>query len=525
MKNKAALISVSDKTGLVEFAQGLKQLGFVLLATKGSKKYLEEHGVQADSIEEYTGQDEILDGRVKTLHPRIYAGLLAKRDNQQHLQQLQDNSILEIEVAIVNLYPFLQNLTSESASDPSKMVELVDIGGPCMIRAAAKNHASVYPVCDPADYGQVLEFLNSNTNSQEAVTFRRKLAVKVFSTVSNYDLQISRYFSAVTEGIDGKTVSQDPLAGNLSGFVLQKTQSLRYGENPHQAAAYYRPLQNNTSTWEQLGGKELSYNNFLDFDAAVRLVQSLGTAKPTAVIIKHLNPCGVAEASSALEAIRSAKLGDPRSHFGGIVALNCELTAEAADEITADFAEIVAAPSFTKEAVQVLSFKKNLRIVKYSADFSARYDVRSAAGGILIQQSDSSVSSLDQSELMTKHVATAAQINDLQLAWRICAHVKSNAIVICKNGILQAVGAGQMSRIDSTELAISKAKTHQHNLEGSVAASDAFFPFPDSLQTLAAAGIKAVVVPKGSVKDQDSIKVAEELGIALYFVSDRHFRH
>ena len=524
MSSKAALISVSDKTGLVEFAKGLKELGYVLLATKGSMKFLADNGVQSDSIEEYTGQDEILDGRVKTLHPKIYAGLLAKRNDPVHMQQLKDAGIYQIDVAIVNLYPFLQNLGSEAASDPVKMVELVDIGGPCMIRAASKNHATVYAVCDPADYGTVLEQLQSGqSDSADALNFRRKLAFKVWASTSNYDLQISRYFSTVVA--EGPNPAPSLLNGDVSGMVLRKAQSLRYGENPNQQAAYYRNWLPGEIIWEQLGGKELSYNNFLDFDAAAKLVQMIDSKKSAAVIIKHLNPCGAAEAGSALEAIQLAKLGDPRSHFGGIVAINCELDAKAADEITADFAEIVVAPSYSAEALQVLKTKKNLRIIKAQLDKFSGFDVRSAAGGILIQESDQRVSDIKEAELVSDHAASAQQLADLQLAWRICAHVKSNAIVICKDGTLQAVGAGQMSRIDSTELAISKARTHGHNLEGAVAASDAFFPFPDSLQTLAAAGVKAVIVPKGSLKDPDSIAAAKELGVALYFTADRHFRH
>ncbi len=536
---RTALISVSDRTGLEQFAKALRELDFTLLATSGTTKFLKEVGVETVPIEEYTGQREILDGRVKTLHPKIHGGLLAKRDNDTHLQQLKEEGIRPIEIAVVNLYPFVQNLSSEAANSPEKMTELFDIGGPTMIRAAAKNHRYVLPVIDPADYPRVIEALKSGDVLGPAkerlagATLRLELARKVFTTMARYDLEISKYLSqvSVTQGDEGVVRSADLshglMFGDTSGLVLSRAQALRYGENPHQRAALYREVGSTDLGWSQLHGKELSYNNLLDFDAALRLVRALETKTPVAVIIKHLNPCGVANGNTLLEALVRAKRSDPRSHFGGILAFNRPVSADVAQEIRGDFAEIVLAPEFQTDALEILKGNKNLRVVQFSSPATGvdRWEMRKIEGGLLIQEEDRGISNAEAAKVVSRRAPTQSELQDLDFAWRICAHVKSNAIVIVKDGMLIGVGAGQMSRIDSVEVALFKAKTHGHDLHGAVAASDAFFPFPDSVETLANQGIRAVIAPEGAKRDQDAISAADSMNIALLFTPERHFRH
>lgn len=515
---KAALLSVSDKTGLVEFARGLEALGYVLLSTSGTLQALRDGGITVESIEEYTGQEEILDGRVKTLHPRIHAGILARHDDSSHQAQLAAQKILPIELVVVNLYPFVQTLEEarRSGGDSSlaRMVEKIDVGGPTMIRAAAKNHQSVIPVIDPADYPLVLEQLK--TAEGVSAQTRRGLAAKVFTAIASYDLAIAEYLAEREEGGLSAVV----------GIVATEAQSLRYGENPHQRAGLYRSAATQRGLpWQQLQGKELSYNNLLDVDAAVSLLATVRDEGPTVAILKHLNPCGVASGATLHEAIKRAKACDPRSHFGGIVCFNGEVGAEEAEVVQEDFAEIVVAPAFTKGALELLSRKKALRVIAIDTEWQPTAELRSAAGGLLVQEADTSVLQIPVAAQVSTARATEREFADLLFAWKVCRQVKSNAIVIARDRMTIGVGAGQMSRIDSVEVALMKADRHGHALEGAVAASDAFFPFPDGVETLAERGITAIVAPKGARRDEEVIEACNQRGVALYLVDDRHFRH
>ena len=519
---KAALLSVSDKTGLIDFARGLQELGYELLSSAGTARHLIEAKIDVLSIEKYTGQKEILDGRVKTLHPKIHAGLLARRDVAQHMSELESNGISPIDIAVINLYPFLEQLGTPSASDPLKMIEYIDIGGPAMIRAAAKNHLAVLAVIDPTDYVEVLGALRSGTIP---IQLRRRLAVKVFSTLANYNLEIARYFSSVSEESSAQPGREH--GGPVDGLVLSRVEELRYGENPQQRAAFYTVVgsKNTTRSWEQLGGKQLSYNNLLDFDAALGLVRCFKT-RPTALIVKHLNPCGVGQGADLVEALRRAKQGDPRSHFGGIIAFNHPVNTALAAEIREDFAEIVLAPAFDSAALKLLQKNANLRIMRVELEATGvRYDFRCVEGGVLVQERDPGVSSVREARLMTARAPGDDELTAVQFAWSICAHVKSNAIVIARDGMLLAVGAGQMSRVDSAELALSKARAHGHDLHGAVAASDAFFPFADAAECLIKAGITCIIAPAGSKKDAELVAAVDRLGASLLFAQDRHFRH
>jgi phosphoribosylaminoimidazolecarboxamide formyltransferase/IMP cyclohydrolase len=524
---KVALLSVSDRTGLSELAKALHKGGYTLLATSGTGKALEEAGVPWTSVEEYTGLAELLDGRVKTLHPKIHGGILARRDQPHHLQQMQAAAIDGIDMVVVNLYPFLKYVNSDKASNPEEMTELVDVGGPTMIRAAAKNHRFVLPLIDPADYGRVIESLDKTTGSSDpfSLEFRRELAAKVFTTLSEYDGTIGRYFAGLAP--DAMRQAKFPERCSLT---LEKSAELRYGENPHQEAAVYTARSSNLSLfggplWKQLGGKELSYNNMLDFDAGVRLLADLPQDRISVAILKHLNPCGVATGQTLKSAIERAKDCDPRSHFGGIVVMNRQVDKESAEEIRGDFAEIVIAPSYAPDALEVLKTSKNLRIIEVSGEALRGVEMRTVVGALLVQEPDVERSRIAHAKLVTPRVPTDDELADLELAWRVCGHVKSNAIVLVRDGLLIGVGAGQMSRIDSVELALKKAKTHGHLLNGAVAASDAFFPFPDSVETLANEGITCVVSPAGARRDDDVKDVAARNNVSLFFAADRHFRH
>ena len=519
-----ALISVSDRTGLELIARHLAQCGFSLLTTSGSKKYLDQQGIESLAIEDHTAQREILGGRVKTLHPKIHGGILAKRGDALHEKDLTDEEIPLIDIVIVNLYPFLDHVQSDTAKDPEKMVELIDIGGPTMIRAAAKNFRSVLPLIDPADYGRVISHISKERGvAGVPIDIRRELSVKVFATLARYNLEIAKYFSTVSYDSGSPAV----VGGfpPVEGLVLQRQQELRYGENPQQSAAYYATVGVAHKSWRQLQGKELSYNNLLDFDSIVRMLRTIRVESALAIIVKHLNPCGVATDSTLSAALQKAKRCDPRSHFGGIIGFNRPVDGETAGNIAEDFAEIVVAPHFESAAVEILARKKNLRLIEVAIEGEQGLEFRSVEGGMLVQSSDGAVSRIDSAEQMSGTPLDARLSADLSLAWSVCAHVKSNAVVIVKEGMLVGSGAGQMSRIDSTELAISKATLHQHDLTGAVAASDAFFPFADSLEHLAGRGICAVIAPKGSKADADVVAAAKRLGVALFFAQDRHFRH
>jgi len=526
---KMALLSVSDQTGLADVASALRTAGYTLLATSGTGKALAAANLPYTSVEDYTGLAELLDGRVKTLHPKIHAGILSRRDQPHHLDQLKRQEIGPIDVVVVNLYPFTKYVNSERAAKPDEMTELVDVGGPTMIRAAAKNHRFVLPVIDPRDYPRVIQMLERGVADPFPLEFRRELSAKVFTSLSEYDGAIGRYFASLSRDSsnDDKSAEKFPAQVALS---LTKQAELRYGENPHQGAAVYRASSSSVAMlsgpqWRQLGGKELSYNNMLDFDAGLRLLADLPTEQPTVAILKHLNPCGVAMAYSVRSAVERAKQCDPRSHFGGILVVNTEVDREAAEEIRGDFAEIVVAPRFSAEALEVLQTSKNLRILEVSMQNLSGLEVRTVAGSLLMQEPDISRSRISDAELVTPRKATDDELADLDMAWRICGHVKSNAIVLVRGGLLIGVGAGQMSRIDSIELAIRKAKLHGHLLNGAVAASDAFFPFPDSIEALAAEGISCVVAPAGARRDDEVKAMAQAKNVSLYFVADRHFRH
>ena len=524
---KAALLSVSDRTGLVELARALSNCGFELLTTSGTSTYLKENGISTSSIEAYTGQKEILDGRVKTLHPKIHAGLLAKRDNPEHLKQLESEGILSIDVAVVNLYPFVQGLNTDAAKDPKRMIELVDIGGPTMIRAAAKNFLSVLPLIDPKDYSKVIEILKtSNSTSVDfPLEFRKKLASKVFAWLANYNLEIAKYFSEVAVEDNKLKPSESSFISSVTGLVLEEQQELRYGENPHQKASMYKSFAQAGNPWKQYQGKALSYNNLLDADAAFRLIRTFDSQNATATILKHLNPCGLATAATMEEALNKSKRGDPRSHFGGVLAFNQSVSAAVAESIAEDFAEIVIAPGYDSKALEVLSRKKNLRVLEVNLADRVAFDIRSVYGAVLVQEADQQPSKVSEAELVTDRKPSTQELSDLELAWKVCAHVKSNAITIAKDNMLLASGAGQMSRIDSLEVALFKCKTHKHDLNGAVAASDAFFPFPDCLELLSAQGVKTVIAPSGSIKDAEVISTAKRLDISLFFARDRHFKH
>jgi phosphoribosylaminoimidazolecarboxamide formyltransferase/IMP cyclohydrolase len=440
---------------------------------------------------------------------------------------MEEAGIAPIDVVVVNLYPFTKYLESDRAQDAEKMTELVDVGGPTMIRAAAKNHRFVLPLIDPSDYSAVIEQLATAKADTDpfSLEFRRTLAAKVFGTLSAYDAAISGYFFSVVKGRE--ETGSFPATCTVS---LTKQSDLRYGENPHQKAALYTATSSDVEMltgprWTQLGGKELSYNNMLDLDAAVRLLSDLPTGSPVVAILKHLNPCGVARGVDVSDAIQRAKQCDPRSHFGGIVVINREVDRNAAEQIREDFAELVVAPSFSEQALSVLRTSKNLRILQIDGFSISGYEVRSVIGGLLVQQPDINRSQVTHAMLASSRTPTDDELADLDLAWRIVGHVKSNAIVLVRDGLLVGVGAGQMSRVDSVELAIKKAKLHGHLLDGAVAASDAFFPFADSIETLSEVGVTAVVSPAGSRRDSEVQEAADARGVSLFFTSDRHFRH
>lgn len=528
---KFALLSVSDRTGLSELAAALHSAGYTLLATSGTGKGLDESKVPWQSVESYTGLAELLDGRVKTLHPKIHGGILARRDLDSHLAQMSEAGIAPIDIVVVNLYPFTKYLGTEKAKDPLAMTELVDVGGPTMIRAAAKNHRFVLPLIDPSDYPEVISYLKQSSipgTDRFPSEFRRKCAAKVFTHLSEYDGSIGAYFAGL--GAPDTAQSEGKEFPETVTVSLTKSASLRYGENPHQAAALYSVKDSSLqllggTQWEQLGGKELSYNNMLDLDAALRLLADLPKEATAVGILKHLNPCGVAFGENVTAAIQRAKQCDPRSHFGGVLIANKEIDKDAAETIREDFAELVIAPGFTREGLEVLRTSKTLRIIKANVSSLIGFEVRTVAGGILVQEPDVLRVTPTEAELVTKRTPTPDELTDLELAWRVVAHVKSNAIVLVKDGLLVGVGAGQMSRIDSIETAIRKATAHGHLLQGAVAASDAFFPFSDSIDALADVGVTCVVSPGGAKRDEEVKARANERGVSLFFAATRHFRH
>ncbi|WP_186393141.1 MULTISPECIES: bifunctional phosphoribosylaminoimidazolecarboxamide formyltransferase/IMP cyclohydrolase [unclassified Pannonibacter] len=522
---KRALLSVSDKTGLLDFARGLSERGVELISTGGTRKTLADAGLPVKDISEVTGFPEIMDGRVKTLHPMVHGGLLAIRDDAEHKAAMDAHGIGGIDLLCVNLYPFED--TVASGTDYATGVENIDIGGPAMTRAAAKNHAYVTVVVDPADYAAVLSALDEN-NGQSPIDLRKKLAQKAFARTAAYDAAVSNWLASQ---IGNEAPDYRAMGGKLA-------EVMRYGENPHQSAGFYTTgeRRSGVATARQLQGKTLSYNNINDTDAAFELVSEFDPKRTKAVaIIKHANPCGVAEGASLKAAYGLALRCDPVSAFGGIVALNDTLDAEAAEEIVKIFTEVIIAPAATDEAIEIVAKKKNLRLLVTGglADpRAAGLAIKSVAGGLLVQSRDNGVIDDLDLKVVTKRAPTAQELADLKFAFRVAKHVKSNAIVYAKDGATVGVGAGQMSRIDSARIAARKAldATEAAGLstpltKGCVVASDAFFPFADGLLSAAEAGATAVIQPGGSMRDDEVIAAADAAGLAMVLTGMRHFRH
>ena len=526
MAQLTALISVSDKTGIVEFAQALHALNVRLLSTGGTAKLLADAGLPVTEVAQHTGFPEMLDGRVKTLHPKIHGGLLARRDLPEHVAAIQQHGIDTIDILAVNLYPF-ESTVAKPGCTLEDAIENIDIGGPAMVRSAAKNWKDVTVLTDASQYAQVLEELKAHGRTSDKTRFAASVAA--FNRIAQYDAAISNYLSA---RLDDGSLAEYPAQMN-SSFV--KVQDLRYGENSHQTAALYRdlyPAPGSLVTGKQLQGKELSYNNIADADAAWECVKSFDT--PACVIVKHANPCGVAVAASAADAYAKAFKTDPTSAFGGIIAFNREVDRAAAELVSKQFVEVLMAPSFSAEAREIFKGKVNVRLLEIALPpGGARpwdqgrnaQDVKRVGSGLLVQTADNHFLSKADLKVVTTLQPTAQQLDDLMFAWTVAQYVKSNAIVFCGNGMTLGVGAGQMSRIDSARIASIKAENAGLALAGSAVASDAFFPFRDGLDVLADAGASCVIQPGGSMRDDEVIAAANERGIAMVFTGVRHFRH
>ena len=514
-----ALISVSDKTGVVEFAKGLVALGWEILSTSGTMKLLKESGVPVTSVSDVTGFPEICDGRVKTLHPKIHGALLARRDIPEHMKELKDNDIETIDLVCVNLYPFRETIAKPDVT-MEDAVEHIDIGGPSMLRSSAKNWESVTVVCNPADYETVLSEIKAGGNTTRET--RLKLSAKAYTHTAEYDMAISTYMRAQA-GLPEKLFLEYDLK-----------QELRYGENPHQEAKFFASTVKepfSLATAEQLNGKELSYNNIQDANATLNIAREFD--EPFCVGVKHMNPCGSATGKTIAEAWKKAYEADKTSIFGGIVAANREIDLETAQMLKPIFLEIVMAPSFAPDALELLCTKKNLRVLKVdmSKDNTVRKQYVSMNGGMLVQDRDINTKPVAADQCVTELKPTVEQLADMEFAWKIVKHVKSNAIVVAKGGMTYGVGAGQMNRIGSAEIALKQAlntlKEEGKDImtEGLVLASDGFFPFDDCVALAAEYGIKAIVQPGGSIRDEDSIKLANEKGITMLFTGERHFKH
>lgn len=522
---RRALISVSDKTGIVDFARALHERNIELISTGGTSRLLAEAGLPVRDVSEITSFPEMMDGRVKTLHPRVHGGLLAVRDNAEHVTAMSDHSIQNIDLLVVNLYPF--EATRASGADYDTCVENIDIGGPAMIRAAAKNHAFVTVLVDGKDYAQVLEEIDTHQGATRAET-RKKLAQKAYARTAAYDAAISNWLAEV---LDIDLPDYRAVGGHLQ-------QGLRYGENPHQKAGFYVSGETRfgVATAQQIQGKELSYNNINDTDAAYELVAEFDPKEgPACAIIKHANPCGVARAASASEAFALALRCDPVSAFGGIIALNVALDAATAEKISEIFTEVIIAPDADEAARAVIARKKNLRLLVTGGlpdPLAAGLSVRNVAGGYLFQNQDNGRVDPSALRVVTKRQPSAQEMQDLLFAFRVAKHVKSNAIIYAKDGATVGMGAGQMSRLDSSRIAARKAQDAAEAAglattlaAGSVVASDAFFPFADGLLSAAEAGATAVIQPGGSIRDDEVIAAADEAGLAMLFTGMRHFRH
>jgi phosphoribosylaminoimidazolecarboxamide formyltransferase/IMP cyclohydrolase len=523
MAVQRALISVFDKTGIVEFAKRLAASGIEILSTGGTSKLLREAGVAVRDVSDFTGWPEMLGGRVKTLHPKVHGGLLFRRNHAEDQKQAAEHGIAPIDLVVVNLYPF-EATAAKAGLTAEELIENIDIGGPTMLRSAAKNFESVTVVNDPADYERVAGEIESSRETSLAT--RLELAQKVFATTSRYDGMITTELERLSASSGRVELGEKPLLPERVHIALRRQQELRYGENPHQAAALYvlagrAPA--GLAAAKQLQGKELSYNNFVDLEAARSLAAEF--RQPAAVIIKHNNPCGTAERETLLDAYRMALACDPVSAFGGVLAFNRVVDAATAEDVAKLFVECIAAPGFDEKAQSVFAAKKNLRLLELppgGLELERELQLKRMLGGMLVQQPD--LGEIQDTELrtVTKRVPTAEEMHTMRFAWKVCKHVKSNAIVFAREGTTIGVGAGQMSRVDSVKIAVMKA---QGPLQGSVVASDAFFPFPDGVEEAAKAGATAVIQPGGSVRDNDVIAAADRLGLAMVFTGLRHFLH
>lgn len=511
---KRALLSVSDKTGIVEFAKGLSAAGVTLISTGGTKAKLEEVGLPVKSIDEVTGFPECLDGRVKTLHPKIHGGILGIRGNENHRAQMEKLEIEPIDMVVVNLYPFKNTVLNPNSSHED-IIENIDIGGPTMIRSAAKNYNDVTVVVDPCDYTSVLEMIQENGNTTES--FRMELAYKVFEHTSNYDTMIATYMR--------QKLNKKEYPETLT-LTYEKVQDLRYGENPHQSAAFYREVtdvQGTLATAKQLHGKELSFNNINDANGALELLKEF--EEPTVVAVKHTNPCGVGTGIDIYDAYVKAYDTDPTSIYGGIVAANRSIDKQTAEKISEIFLEIVIAPSFDEDAFEILTKKKNIRLMELedvlAKQLASKKDIKKVNGGILVQDINNALINGDY-EIATERIPNKSEIEDLMFAWKVVKHSKSNGIVFAKNKKTLSVGPGQTNRIWAVENCV---KQSLEEIKGGVMASDAFFPFADCVEAAAKAGITAIVQPGGSIRDKESIEAANKYGIAMIFTGMRHFKH
>lgn len=509
---KRALISVSDKTGLVDFAKGLEKAGYEIISTGGTRKALDAAGVKTISISDVTGFPEIMDGRVKTLHPKVHGALLCVRDNPEHMKALNDLEIDNIDLVCVNLYPFKETVQKEGVSH-AEIIENIDIGGPSMLRSASKNYRFIPVLCDPADYAKVLAEIEENGETSEET--REHLAAKVFRHTARYDSMIADYLTK-------KTGEKYPESMTIT---FDKVQDLRYGENPHQSAAFYKGMNPKYSlaNAKQLHGKELSYNNIQDGNAAIEVLKDFD-GQFAAVGLKHMNPCGVGIGSSINEAWDKAYDADPVSIFGGIVALNDAVDAELAEKLSKIFLEIIIAPGFTQEALDILMQKKNIRLLELDTTLAPNNILKytNVNDGLLVQDMDVHHTTKEDLECVTKRVPTEEEIEQLLFGWNIVKHVKSNAIVLVKDNQTVGVGAGQMNRVGAARIAIEQAG---EKAKGSVMASDAFFPMPDTVEEAVKAGVTAIIQPGGSIKDKLSIEECDKHGIAMVFTGTRHFKH
>lgn len=517
-----ALISVSDKTGIIEFAKALVAMDTIILSTGGTADLLQKNDIPVTEVANYTGFPEMLDGRVKTLHPKIHGGILARRDLPEHMQALKQHGINTIDIVVVNLYPFQQTIAKNDCT-LEDAIENIDIGGPAMLRSAAKNWKDVAVICNPKDYADVIAEMQKNQGMLSTET-RFQLMVKTFSHTAAYDGAIANYMSSLNTD---KNTQNRKVYPEILNLQLEKMQDLRYGENPHQSAAFYREKNmphGALASYKQLQGKELSYNNIADSDAAWECVKSFN--EPACVIIKHANPCGVAVGKNLLDAYTKALKTDPQAAFGGIIAFNGELDKQTAEEVAKLFVEVLIAPHFTEEAKNIFNRKKNLRLLEIPLGKQTNtYEMKRIGGGMLVQSVDTAETQADNLKTVTKVAPTQQQIDDMLFAYKIVKFVKSNAIVFCGKGMTLGIGAGQVSRVDSARTATMKAAQAGLSLKDSVVASDAFFPFRDGLDIAAEAGAKAVIQPGGSVRDQEVIDAADEHGITMVFTGTRHFRH